>query len=335
MTTLKDWVFLFNPQALLLAFPALLSGLVLTWLSRNSTNDAALPLAMILIPALFYVVSWLSGAGLDGARDAGWVGGTRSRNAHALTSLAEVVIYSSFLSLDSPDVSPPVPVADLFRLVDFSLVRWDLIGLIVPTWLGMVLVVAFASSLDVAAISMDMGEALDTNNELKTVGIGNLFSGLTCGFTGSYIFSQTIFTYRTGSHSRWIGLFIMIVFAYVVVSPVNILQVAPLFFLGSTLIFIGYDLLYEWLFEIREKVITNPMQKEATPYPHIVFCLLISGFSHRVHDSMVHFHRHSDCWYGRWDCHRSFGSNRRPCHTQFKNYRCFQGEQKKQSCVVA
>ena len=76
MTTLKDWLFLCNPQALLLATPALLSGLVLTWLSRNSTNDAALPLVMILIPALFYVIIWLSGAGLDGARDTGWVGGT-------------------------------------------------------------------------------------------------------------------------------------------------------------------------------------------------------------------------------------------------------------------
>lgn len=46
----------------------------------------------------------------------------------------------------------------------------------------------------------------------------------------------------------------MVVFFYVVSSPVNILQVAPLFFLGSTLIFIGYDLVYEWLVEIRHKV---------------------------------------------------------------------------------
>jgi sulfate permease, SulP family len=85
-----------------------------------------------------------------------------------------------------------------------------------------------------------MGEALDTNKELVTVGAGNLMSGLTFGYTGSYIFSQTIFTYRTGVHSRWIGFLIMLVFAYVVASPVNILEVAPLFFLGSTLIFIGY-----------------------------------------------------------------------------------------------
>jgi len=130
----------------------------------------------------------------------------------------------------------------------------------------------------VAAISLDMGEALDTNRELATVGICNstchdivgvdlfslaslttipcftttsslptVMSGCTFGYTGSYIFSQTIFTYRTGVHSRWIGFFIMLVFFYVVASPMNVLQMAPLFFFGATLIFIGYDLLYEWV----------------------------------------------------------------------------------------
>jgi len=86
-------------------------------------------------------------------------------------------------------------VSDLFGLVDFSLVRWDLVSHVIPTWLGMVLVVAFASSLDVAAISMDMGEALDTNKELTTVGIGNLLSGLTLGYTGSKFFVES-FTVR-------------------------------------------------------------------------------------------------------------------------------------------
>lgn len=76
MTTLKDWVYVLNLEAVLLATPALLSGLVLTWLSRYSTNDAALPLAMVAIPALFYVVISITGAGLEGAREGGWVGGT-------------------------------------------------------------------------------------------------------------------------------------------------------------------------------------------------------------------------------------------------------------------
>lgn len=121
----------------------------------------------------------------------------------------------------------------------------------------MVFVVSFASCLDVAAIAMDKGEALDTNKELATVGIGNLMSGLGFGYTGSYIFSQTIFTYRTGVHSRWIGILIMCVFFYIVISPVNFLQVVPLFFLGSALIFIGYDLCYEWLIEIRHRLLLS------------------------------------------------------------------------------
>jgi hypothetical protein len=84
-----------------------------------------------------------------------------------------------------------------------------------------------------------------------------VMSGLTFGFTGSYIFSQTIFTYRTGVHSRFIGVLIMIVFLYIVVSPVNVLEISPLFFLGSTLIFIGYDLMYEWLWEVRDQVLLS------------------------------------------------------------------------------
>jgi len=90
------------------------------------------------------------------------------------------------------DVAPPVPVKDLFALVNFSLVRWDLILEILPTWVGMVFVVSFASCLDVAAISMDMGEALDTNKELATVGIGNLMSGKAPFFLDMFTISGSL-----------------------------------------------------------------------------------------------------------------------------------------------
>ena len=44
----------------------------------------------------------------------------------------------------------------------------------IPTWIGMYFVVAFSSCLDVAAIQMDLGEQLDFNRELTTVGISNV-----------------------------------------------------------------------------------------------------------------------------------------------------------------
>lgn len=37
----------------------------------------------------------------------------------------------------------------------------------------------------------------------------------------------------------------------------NVLEVSPLFFLGAVLSFIGVDLLYEWLVEIRHKLIMS------------------------------------------------------------------------------
>jgi len=222
----SDWALLFDATNLKLAIPGLVTGLLLTLVSRLATNPGTLPLVMVAIPALFYALFGLHGISMDEARDSGWVG--RS--------------------------SPPVPLSDLVHIVDFSKVRWDLVVEIIPTWFGMVFVVSFASCLDVAAIAIDMGQPLDTNKELATVGICNFMSGITLGFTGSYIFSQSIFMYRTGVHDRCIGIMIMIAYMYIVVSPVNILEVAPLFFLGSTLIFIGYDLMFEWLWEVRHQV---------------------------------------------------------------------------------
>lgn len=152
IVNLSDWKYLWDPHTFLLAVPGLLAGLVLTLVSRKATNSGVLPLVMVAIPALFYFILWVFGATLDDARDEGWVG----------------------------PVAPSVPVGDLFHLVDFRLVRWDLIPKILPTWIGMVFVVSFASCLDVAAISIDMGEALDTNRELATVGLCNCeFGGRT------------------------------------------------------------------------------------------------------------------------------------------------------------
>ena len=42
-----------------------------------------------------------------------------------------------------------------------------------------------------------------------------------------------------------------------VFTNVNLLEIVPLFFLGSTLIFIGIDLLYEWLVHIYQKLIPS------------------------------------------------------------------------------
>lgn len=118
----------------------------------------------------------------------------------------------------------------------------------------MILVVALSSSLDVAAIELDLGRPLDYNREIKTVGISNILSGITGGYTGSYIFSQTIFSMRSGITSRWCGYIIAIVEFISVILPFSILSYLPNFFFGSLLVMICVDLLWEWLWDVRDKV---------------------------------------------------------------------------------
>lgn len=145
MMGIAGWTQLWDQHSLMLAVPGILCGLALAWVSRNTDNDTALPLAMVTIPCAFYLLLWLLDVELADAREHGWLG----------------------------EVAPPVPVTDLFNLVDLGKVHWSLVGPCISTWIGMVFVVSFSSCLDVAAISMDLGEALDVNQELTTVGISN------------------------------------------------------------------------------------------------------------------------------------------------------------------
>ncbi len=121
----------------------------------------------------------------------------------------------------------------------------------------MFLVVAFSSSLDVAAIEMELGIPLDYNQELFTVGMSNLVSGCLGGYTGSYIFSQTIFTMRRGVNHRICGVIIACTEIIVVLLPISVTSYLPKCFFGSLLVLIATDLMFEWLFAAREKMMVS------------------------------------------------------------------------------
>lgn len=129
-----------------------------------------LPGCMALAVALFYGALWAGGYTLDDARTRlGWV---------------------------APSL-PSRPFWEAWALFNFRAVQWDVIPAVLPTWLALVIVVAFSSSLDVAAIEMELRRPLDYAHELQMIGVSNVLSGLSGGYTGSYIFSQTIFCLRS------------------------------------------------------------------------------------------------------------------------------------------
>lgn len=214
-----DWPKLCTEKALLLLFPGVFCGVSIYIIMMVTRSPLSLPVCMVVILVVFYSALGLSGSSLQDARDYGWIA----------------------------PISEPLPFYEAWKYYDITAVEWSVFPSQVFRWVGMFLVVAFSSSLDIAAIEMELGLPMDYDRELMTVGFSNLCSGLLGGYTGSYIFTQTLFTMRSGLNSRVCGYTIVLCEVFVLVMPISVTSFIPKFLFGSLLIFIAVDLMHEWL----------------------------------------------------------------------------------------
>ena len=265
-----DWPELLAPSAdplmpapLLRVAPGLVLGVGLYALVTNVRHDFALPGAMIAIVAAFYfVLYFVVGADLAAARAAGWVAMPTDATPaaaspppadDALSALDDSALDGGG-DADGGGGGGTVGWWSSWMLYDATRMAWRYVPAAAPPWLAMVVVVAFSSSLDVAAIEMELGVPLDYDAELRTVGASNFVSGLFGGFSGSYIFSQTIFALRAGVRSRLCGATIAILECGLVVAPFSVVAYVPKCFFGALLVMIATDLMLEWLWRARHKM---------------------------------------------------------------------------------
>lgn len=206
--------------------PGILGGLAIYTVVTKSRHMAALPISIGMEIVLFYLILWSTGTSVPEATEAGWI-----RSTDAPPSWTHTWDY---LRLDKVD--------------------WWAYPQLAMTEVGMIFVVALSSSLDVAAIELELKRPLNYNHELKTVGLSNVVSGLTGGYTGSYIFSQSIFSLRAGIRSRVAGFALAGCQMLVVVAPFPILAYIPNYFFGSMLSMICIDLMFEWLWDVRTRL---------------------------------------------------------------------------------
>jgi len=226
VTGLVEWYKFLDERALVLVAPGVFGGVFIYFSVRKIRHMAVLPACIGLLLIVFYCVLWATGMSVEEAIENGWI-----------NQPVESVAWNH--------------TWDYLRL---NKVVWRVLPSQTLTLAAMISVVALSSSLDIAAIEMELERPLNYNHELKTVGISNIVSGLTGGYTGSYIFSQTIFSLRTGIRSRLMGYVIAFISVVVVFIPFNILSYIPNFFFGSLLIMICLDLMFEWLIEVKSKV---------------------------------------------------------------------------------
>lgn len=207
--------------------PGVLGGLLLYLAVTRLRHMAALPVSILLEIVLFYGILAWTGTSVSEATSQGWI-----RHMDP-----EPVWYASW------------------RFLQWDKVDWAALPKLIATqWLAMLFVCALSSSLDVVALELELNRPLDYNHELKMIGLSNILSGCTGGYTGSYIFSQSIFSLRAGIRSRVAGYVLAFCEILFIVLPFPILAYVPNFFFGSLLSLISIDLMYEWLWDIRKKL---------------------------------------------------------------------------------
>jgi len=206
--------------------PGLLAGIMIYVLTVRIQHMAVLPTCIIILLLIFYTILSVTETSIQDATNSGWI---RESN-------------------------PPPVWYHTWDYLQFDKVIWEALPCQSLTLLSMTFVVALSSSLDIAAIEIELGRPLDYNAELGTVGLSNVVSGMMGGYSGSYIFSQSIFSLRAGIRSRLAGFVLALCELIILVLPFPILSYIPNFFFGSMLVMICIDLMYEWLWLVRLKI---------------------------------------------------------------------------------
>eukprot|EP00887_Chlorella_sp_A99_P005506 scaffold1.g5506.t1 len=237
---------LLETATLLHLLPAAALCVLLVVLLHRARSPYVLPALLVGVPAAFHLVLLVAGVSLDEARAGDWV--TNPEHGDA-----EWQFWKAW-QLFVPAAWP-------------NNVRWELLPRQAGKLAALFFVVAFGSSMDVAAIQAEAPCELNYNRELVTVGTSNLVASLSgFGFTGSYIFSQTLFAMRMGVDSPLMGVIVSAFLLFVFVLPLNLMTWLPNFLFGALIMYIGQDIAKDWLFISYKRV------------SFVEYCLLVATF---------------------------------------------------------
>jgi len=211
-------------------WPRWLAGLaiasILLGATKLSHHYLVMPGVLLLSTGVFYGIIWVGQMPLEIIQSQGWLLG-------------------------------PFPKGSLWHpltLESFSHVQW---GSILQSSNSLVLLV-FVSLLSLVltngSIELAVEKDLDLNRELKAVGLANIVAGLGSTMAGNQALPSTLLVHRLGAANRLTGIFKTLpCFAVLILGPA-FLNYFPKPILGSLLLFLGLDLLWQWLYKAWDKV---------------------------------------------------------------------------------
>lgn len=171
----------------------------------------------------------------------------------------------------------PAPAAALhLPLVpaELAVFPWKMLPSLAGELFAVVFVATVTVLLNTSGLEIATKHEADIERELRSVGLGNLLSGLLGGFVGVLALSRTSLARAAGAHGRVAGLTLALISAALLVVDPAFLGYVPKFALGGLLLFTGARLVARW-------AITTARQLPPLEYASLVVIgLMIVAFGY-------------------------------------------------------
>jgi sulfate permease, SulP family len=231
------------PMVLLKWIPGLAFGLALYYLLRNYNHFLILPGMIMGAISIFFIVLLSFDISFSQAEANGW-----------------------FLG--------PFPQGSLWKpisLAGLSQVRWDLV-LGQSFTMGSVFIISVISLLlNTSGLELITKRDIDLNNELAVTGFSNIlaaFAGSSPGYVG---LSTSTLCYKLAPEKRLATIITVAICGVVLIAGASFLSWFPRSLAGAMLVFVGFGMLWEWLWDSFKKL---PL----TDYFLILVILLVIAF---------------------------------------------------------
>jgi SulP family sulfate permease len=212
----------FRVEIMALWLPGLILGIISRIASQKIQKPYTIPLLMLAASLLFYGSARIMDISTADLRATGWL-----LDSYASASLWEFPLAPSFLSQ----------------------VDWSVLLAQSPTILPIALICAIGLLLNSSGIELLIKKDLDLNRELIVAGFGNLFAGLAGGLVGHQDISfSTLSHYMTGG-KRMVGILTGIFIGATLFVGTSAVLYAPKFVFGAVLIYLGIELLMNWVYD--------------------------------------------------------------------------------------
>jgi SulP family sulfate permease len=193
---------------------------------RRSDSPFTMPLVLLAAALAFHAVLPLLGLTAEQVRGWGWLPGMAGDSGFSLPVLTEIL----------------------------ALADWGRVAEAVPAMVSVAVLGMLGLLLNVSGIELAQGRDIDADAELRSTGAANLMAGALGGPSGYVGLGMTLLAGRMGATGRGAGLATAAVILGGLFVAGWLVSVTPVFLTAGLILFLGVELLMEWLIEARHRL---------------------------------------------------------------------------------